>query len=283
MSKRALFYTLAVLLVIALPATQAFGRAAADGEGDPGVVPDGDSRGVEFEENFDAYADGSQVIGQGGWQGWDGSAAAGALVSSAFSLSAPHSVDILGASDLVQQFVGRTSGQWVLTAWVYVPSGTTNGPTFFILLNTYADFGPYNWSTQVQFDDTTGMAVDIDGGSMLPLVTDAWVEIRVEIDLDADVQNFFYNGALLFSDTWTGHASGGGALNIAAVDLFANNASSVFYDDISLCPAPGCAPDEPPVPVVEIPTANQWALIALALLLVAGGLVMLWRRQSRAV
>ncbi|MBP1644339.1 MAG: hypothetical protein H6Q03_3008, partial [Acidobacteria bacterium] len=31
---------------------------------------------------------------------------------------------------------------------------------------------------------------------------------------------------------------GGGAVNIATVDLFANNATSVFYDDISLSTMP---------------------------------------------
>ncbi len=278
MTKKTLFHILAVLVVIALPAAQTYGRAALDGEGTPGIQPDNAPLGVEYKDNFDSYADGSQVAGQGDWQGWDGSAAAGALVSSAFSLSAPHSVDIVGASDLVHQFAGYTSGQWVFTAWQYVPSGTTNGPTFFILLNTYTDFGPYNWSLQVQMDDTTGMVTDFDGGSMLPLVTDAWAEIRVEIDLDANTQDVYYDGALLFSDSWTEHASGGGVLNIAAVDLFANAASSVYYDDVSLCPAPGCAPDEPPVPIVEVPTLSGSGLLALVVIIALAGGLLIRRR-----
>ena len=54
------------------------------------------------------------------------------------------------------------------------------------------------------------------------------------IDLDGNTQNFFYGGQLLFSSSWTEGMSGGGALNIAAVDLYANGATSIFYDDISL-------------------------------------------------
>ncbi len=279
MTKRVLFHTLAVLLLIALPAAQTYGKTDT-GEGEAVAQPPASGvLGVEFQESFDDYADGSDVHGQGGWKGWDNNPAGGALVTSAFSLSAPHSVDVAGGSDLVHEYVDYTSGQWIYTAWVYVPSGTTNGPSYFILLNTYADGGPNNWSTQVFFDAVAGVVQSDSDGSFLPLVTDAWVELRVEIDLDANNQDFYYDDQLLHSFSWTEGISGGGALNIGAVDLFANFASSVYYDDISLCPAPGCEPEEPPVPVVEVPTANHWALFTLALLLVAVGLVALWRRQ----
>ena len=68
---------------------------------------------------------------------------------------------------------------------------------------------------------------------------DEWVELRVEIDLDTDSQDFFYGGDLLYSKSWTDGVSGGGASNIAVIDLFANPGStSVYYDDMSLIPAP---------------------------------------------
>jgi len=60
------------------------------------------------------------------------------------------------------------------------------------------------------------------------------MEIRVEIDLDIDQQTFFYGNDLLFRGSWTDGMSGGGSLNIAAVDLFANSTTEVYYDDISL-------------------------------------------------
>jgi hypothetical protein len=60
------------------------------------------------------------------------------------------------------------------------------------------------------------------------------VEIRVEIDLVNDVQQFYYGGDLLYSASWTSEQVPGGALAIAAVDLFANAASPVYYDDMSL-------------------------------------------------
>ena len=84
-------------------------------------------------------------------------------------------------------------------------------------------------------------------------MTGQWVEIRVEIDLTANTQAVYYNNQLLFQDTWTDHVSGGGSLNIAAVDLFANSASTVYYDDLSLAaPVQPVACDAP----ADIPWAS---------------------------
>ena len=80
---------------------------------------------VDWSDNFDSYATGSQLHGQGGWKGWDNNPAAGALTSSAQARSAPNSAAIVGASDLVHQYSGYTSGQWVYTAWQYVPTNFT--------------------------------------------------------------------------------------------------------------------------------------------------------------
>ncbi len=198
---------------------------------------------VDWSDDFDSYATGSQMHGQGGWKGWDNNIAGGALTSSAQARSAPNSVAILGASDLVHEYSGYTSGFWTYTAWQYVPSGYT-GQSYFILLNTYADGGPYNWSTQVMFDAATAQVVNTGTTvGTLPLITDQWVELRVEIDLVNNKQEFYYNNSLLYSGTWTEEVSGAGASNIAAVDLFANGASVVYYDDISLVERPPQACD----------------------------------------
>lgn len=238
MTKRDVLRTLGVLVVSALAAAQAHGGVAPPGGGDPGVPPEGEGGGTEFWENFDSYAEGSDMHGQGGWKGWDNNPGAGALVTSAFSYSSPHSVDINGGSDLVHEFSGFTTGMWVLTAWTYVPSGTPQ--SYLIALNTYNDGGPYNWSMQVFFDAGAGVVVSEFDGGTLPIITDEWVEFRVEIDLDTDTQTAFYGGMQLYSKSWTQGVSGGGVLNIAAVNLFANGATSIYYDNVSLCPASGC-------------------------------------------
>jgi hypothetical protein len=187
---------------------------------------------ADWSENFDSYALGSGLHGQGGWHGWDGSAGADAYVSDVQAQSLPHSVSITGASDMVHEYTGYTAGTWVYTAWQYIPTDFT-GTSYFILLNTYADFGPYNWSTQVSFN-SAGYIQNDATLEQLPLIRGRWVEIRVEIDLTADIQTFFYDGQMLSTGSWMDGLTGGGLANIAAVDLFANSASPVYYDDMSL-------------------------------------------------
>ena len=187
---------------------------------------------ADWADNFDSYVAGSGLHGQGGWHGWDNDPTWNAYVTDLYSRSAPNSVDIVGASDMVHEYSGYTSGRWIFTAWQYVPSNFT-GLSYFLLLNTYNDSGPYNWSCQVVFDSAGSVVSDPEGDS-LPLITGSWVEIRVEIDLDADVQTFFYNNQVLYQKSWTQGVSGGGAQNIGAVDLYANNAASIYYDDCSL-------------------------------------------------
>ncbi|MCP4289157.1 MAG: hypothetical protein GY792_32845, partial [Gammaproteobacteria bacterium] len=130
---------------------------------------------VDWFENFDSYAAGSEIIGQGGWEGWGGDPNAGATVTDTVSHSGPNSIDIVGPSDLVHQYSGYTTGWWTYSTYVYVPS-TFDGDSFFILLNTYSS----NWSTQVQFNSSTGLLVnDGNSGGQMPYITDQWVEIRV--------------------------------------------------------------------------------------------------------
>jgi len=193
---------------------------------------------ADWYEDFDDYVLGSGLHGQGGWEGWEGDSTWDAYVTDVQSLSAPHSVDIVADADLVQPFEGYTEGQWTLTAHVYVPSDlVAPNQTYFILLNTYGA-GIHNWSTQLGFNPATGNLTSEFEGATLPIVYDTWMELRVEIDLDADWQDIYYGGNLLSGKSWTEGLSGGGALNIGAMDLFAYGATSVYYDDMSLVPEP---------------------------------------------
>ncbi|MBN1921455.1 MAG: S8 family serine peptidase [Anaerolineae bacterium] len=207
-------------------------------------------RMADWSDNFDSYATGSQMHGQGGWKGWGNDVAGGALTSNAQAVSAPNSVAILGASDLVHEYSGVNSGQWVYTAWQYIPTDFT-GQSYFILLNTYSDAGTdNNWSAQVMFDGAANTVTNDGGvsGGSLALVKGQWVELRLELNLGADTGAFYYNDQLLYTGTWSDQVSGGGAANLAAVDLFANNASVIYYDDMSLvqvvlpCDSPSAIP-----------------------------------------
>jgi PKD repeat protein len=71
-------------------------------------------------------------------------------------------------------------------------------------------------------------------GEQTPLIYDIWVIISCIIDLKNDWLQIYYNGEIFAEHAWTDtvEGTGGGTLNITAVDLFANEATSIYYDDI---------------------------------------------------
>ncbi len=206
------------------------------------AVPDAPAVATNWIDHFDSYVTGSEVIGQGGWEGWDGDGTVGALTSATQLRSAPNSIDILGDTDLVRQYADITGGTWTYTAWQFLPTAFA-GKTYFILVNTYPATANEHWSVQLCFDGAAGVvrddvAGDCTSATTVPLVRDAWIEIRVVANLTTDAASVFYNDTLLYSGTWSSHIVAGGALSVRAVDLFANTATSAFYDDISLSNLP---------------------------------------------
>ena len=112
------------------------------------------------------------------------------------------------------------------------------GTSYFILLSDYTDgAGQENkWAVQIRFDSGL-MIVESEFDTVsLPLILDQWTEIKVDIDLDSDWMEIFYDGEFLHEKEWTAGPNNGydGVLNIGAVDLFAYGSSAVFYDDLSL-------------------------------------------------
>jgi hypothetical protein len=183
--------------------------------------------GPLFVENFDSYAAGSTMHGQGGWKGWDNAAGATAPVSSAQAFSGANAVEIIATSDLVHEFT-IAGGVHEFSAMQYIPTGAT-GTTMFILMNMYKDGGPDDWSDQTEFRMDGGVVHFADGQEM-PLVRDKWVEVKYVIDLDNNTVDRYYNGTFVGTGQWDDNAHG----TFQAVDLFGNNASSVYYDDIVL-------------------------------------------------
>ena len=190
---------------------------------------------ANWSDNLDSYATNSSLHGQGGWKGWGNDPTYTAYTRDTQATSAPNSVEIVSTSDLVHEYTGITSGLWYYTAWQYIPTDFT-GESYFILLNQYDDAGTTNnWSTQVNFNGDLSLVVsEGESTDTLPMIRGEWVQIRVEIDLDNDIQRFYYGDDLLYEVTWTDGVSGGGILNVGAVDLFGNTGSAVYYDDLSL-------------------------------------------------
>ena len=195
---------------------------------------------ILWQDNFDSYTNGQFLDGtpdDGGWKGWDNDPMWGSYVTDVQSLSSPHSIAITGDSDSVKEFSGLTSGQFTLTTHVYVPDDFV-GNSYFILLSSYEDgMGQENkWALQLRFDAENGVVESEFDDENFWLLTDQWVEIKVEIDLDLDNMQLYYDGDLLIEKPWTAgpNNEGDGVLSLDAIDLFANAASVIYYDDFVL-------------------------------------------------
>lgn len=219
------------------------------------------SAGRGWSDNFDSYTLGQFLDGEpadGGWKGWDNDPAFGAFVVDDQALSSPHSVEIVVDSDLIHEYTGYTLGQWTYIAWVYVPEDFV-GNSYFMILSDYEDgAGAANkWQFVMRFDADNQIVESENDGNSLFLITDQWVEIRVEIDLDADWFQLYYDDDLLVEREWTAGWDGAydGFLVIDAVDLFASGASEIYYDDMSLS-------GDIPIPAICCQGGLDWQNVA---------------------
>jgi hypothetical protein len=87
------------------------------------------------------------------------------------------------------------------------------------------------------------------------MIKGQWVEYQFVIKPDANTVSEYYNGQLLSTHAWYG---AGGFDVVAAIDLFGNGASTVYYDNLK---------------IYFVPEPGSLSLLAL------GGLVLALRRK----
>lgn len=213
-----------------------------------------------WSEDVEGYVDGQNIItGQAcfpicppglNWEAWESGATAGSAMATSDFGNPGLSIEISGTrpngdvDDLVHTYqdLAITTGTWLWSGDLYVPSGTT-GESYFILLNQYVNDGSTaseNWSTQIHIDgDNANLESDFDGGTTA-LTFDSWRRIETIISLDDDLQTIKYDGNVinLPGKTWTGGVSGSGTLTIGALDLYGNNAAPVYWDNLQMCSIP---------------------------------------------
>ena len=112
-----------------------------------------------WADDFESYSVGHFLDGtpdDGGWKGWDNDPAWGAYVVDTEAYDGTLSVEIVDTTDLIHEYTGYTSGQWVYTAFQFIPTDF-QGYSYFILLSDYLDgAGQDNkWAVQLRFDSTT--------------------------------------------------------------------------------------------------------------------------------
>ncbi len=208
--------------------------------------------GCEFDDSFDFYnGEPVDLQGRGGWKGWDDDPSFSAPLASVHTRSGAAAVEISGPADLVHELCARHSTSSSLamafSVWQYIPADFTSAGSgqfagsYLVIMNSYQDGGEHvegDWSVQMQFDSNDGMLKVFHGAGLstvpVPYDTGRWVRIQAIIDLDQDWTRVYYDDALITEYPWTGGVlgGGGGALDIGAVDLYANGSSPVYYDDL---------------------------------------------------
>lgn len=194
---------------------------------------------AQWSDGFESYGDGQLLYNVGGWTGWDDSSGAAGTATSARAHSGNQSISAGASADAIHPFSGEyTSGQWTLSAWMFLGRDDHSADTYFIVNNEYNHGGPYSWTIQMQFDVTTQTVIDdyaaFRVGSPLDIAYDRWAEIRIDFDLDNDTQTTWYDGQQLSTGIM---AYAGGPLAIANIDLYSTGATA-YYDDFNIVPAP---------------------------------------------
>jgi hypothetical protein len=180
------------------------------------------------DEDFDSLDVGANPHSLDGWEGWYGDASVGGSVTDEQAFSGSHSLRFTRPADLVPYWPSPGSGNWILVTMQYVPSAATGGDAYYGVLSSYeaGTAGSAGWITEVISDFATD-DVRISGGetNRVPLVRDAWAEIKVALDFDAQEAAFYYNGELLGTRE---------ATSLSGLDLWANSDDVMYFDDFWL-------------------------------------------------
>jgi hypothetical protein len=192
-----------------------------------------------WSDNFDTYENGQFLEGtadDGGWVAWDEDPTFGAYVTNEISYSPPNSLDCVGDVDLVHTWDEFTSGVWNFSTYLYCPDDF-EGESYFIMLSVYYPGGGQEgnrWAVQLSMSSFDGVIESEHQGYYLPLVTGDWVRFLMVIDLNSDWVDMYYGGQLLDYREWTAGPNllMNGELEIKCLDIFANGATSVYWDNV---------------------------------------------------
>jgi|GEM_PF-5023707 len=194
-----------------------------------------------IDDGFEDYAVGSTLTGQGGWDVWPGGS--DAIVSDAQAASGSNCFEAVavetdmiyrmrdGAGDPIAQ-----GGQWTFTCQTFITDFTA-GDFYVLLLNQYNDADPVNsnWSMQLRLGGLDGIVESEFDGATTDLIYNEWVEVRAEIDLNADLFDIYYNDVILAEGLiWSENVTGGGLTQIDVLDLYTPTGTPAYIDDVLL-------------------------------------------------
>jgi len=180
------------------------------------------------------YANGSTIIGQGAWVGWEQVGTDDSIATNAEAFSAPNSLLMGGAAtvDLIPEFSGVTSGVQTLTVMTFVPTGSAGASDIGFLsrhkgFQGAADtqwFGPFSLNMNNE---------QVCGNADVTIVRDEWIQMKTIFNIDDKEYDIYYDGELAKSGTW------GGDNAVVGLDCWSPGGTDpLYYDDFNITPEP---------------------------------------------
>lgn len=187
------------------------------------------SGALVFNETFENYNTGN-VDGQGAWVDFGGSRLTNVVdtLNNGGSQSLEFSTNPGYGSDAYFDLADPiTSGQLALSFDIYQPTGFDGRAHIFISRGPTGAGPPANVFHEgfhFQGDGTAGTFFD-SGSITTPLLLDQWVNVRVDIDLDANTAVASYGGTEIFNGAWN---NGGTSPNqYQGVNIWASQGATV--------------------------------------------------------
>jgi len=206
------------------------------------ITEGGGSGGALISEPFEDYTAGQKLVQQAMsmgidyWTTWSNTpgSAEDPVVSTEQAHEGANSVLCQGTNDFVMLFGDKTSGNYSVNFYIYIPSGKVG---YYNILQKFAG-GNSIWGSEVYFNPNGNALITANGSSGIASFTytyNTWHFIENLIDLNADQATIKVNGVEIYTWQWSVGASGGGINQLGGMDIYAattNGTPYFFVDDI---------------------------------------------------
>ena len=194
-------------------------------------------------EDFDSYKAGEYLgtESNGVWTTWTNATGSpeDTYVTDLLSYSGENSINLQsgGVVDVVLPLGNENSGSWTLTFRMFVEEGYG---AYFNLLH-YFSAAASNWASQFYFNSGGNGFLTVGGGlndlgTNFTYPVDTWFEVKINIDVDGDYAELYFDGAPIYNWLWS-EGSTGPSNTIAALNLYPNGMDnepdSYFVDNVS--------------------------------------------------
>jgi PKD repeat protein len=196
-----------------------------------------------YQDDFESYTVGGYLAVQNPdwWTTWSESPGSDedAVISDEQAHSGTKSVMDSGINDEVLLLGNKTSGNYNINWWMYIPSGYGG---YFNILHVFDPITPtYEWAMEcyLRTDGTGRLIGGFSGSIYFDYPKDVWFLVENNINMDEDSARLYIDGTLIA--TWQfSLASGGGSgtAQLAAVDFYAGVESGsgetplYYFDDL---------------------------------------------------